>query len=69
MENDMSNKLPAYAVIIAKVAGRQRGDVLVTLTTPSGQSQEVWIDDSNVAPLSEDEAAEISQRWNIALPD
>ena len=38
------------ALIIAEVVDRQGGDVLVRLNDPSGESKEVWIDDSNTAP-------------------
>ena len=62
------HRLPPYALIIAEILDRPQGGVRVRLTADSGESIEVCIDDSCVAPLSEDEAAETAARWNIALP-
>ena len=62
------SKLPPYALIIAEVVDRQGGDVLVRLNDPSGESKEVWIDDSNTAPLSKDDATQMAEQWRTSLP-
>ena len=67
-EDAMANRLPPYALIIAEVVDRQRGDVLITVTDPDGTSKDVWIDDSSAAPLQEEEAATVAEQWKIALP-
>ena len=63
------HNLPPYALVLAKVKDRQRGDVLVQLTGPSGEPMDIWIDDSSVAPLSKDDATTLACSWNVALPD
>ena len=69
-ENDVvdDNKLPPYALIIAEVLDRPRGGVRVRLTGNSGESIEVEIDDSSVAPMTKDEAAEVSSQRGTVLP-
>ena len=67
-EENSDNKLPPYALIIAEVLDRQRGDVLVRLTDPDGSARNIWIDDSSTAPLQEEEAARVADDWRIALP-
>ena len=67
-EENADNKLPPYALIIAEVLDRQRGDILVRLTDPDGSPRNVWIDDSSTAPLQEEEAARVAADWRIALP-
>ena len=64
----MANGLPPYVLIIAEVLDRQRGDVRIRLVADSGQPIEIWIDDSHTAPLSENNAAEVSEQRNIELP-
>ena len=64
----MANRLPPYALIVAEIIDRQGGDVRIRLVADSGEPIEIWIDDSHTAPLSEDDATEISERWDIALP-
>ena len=64
----MASGLPPYALIVAEVLDRQGGDVRVRLVADSGEPVEIWIDDSHTAPLTEDEAAEVSEQWNIGLP-
>ena len=67
-EDSIANMLPPYALVIAEVIDRQGGDVLIRVTDPDGTSKDVWIDDSNVAPLREEEAARVAEQWKIALP-
>lgn len=64
----MVNRLPPYALIIAEVLDRQGGDVRIRLVANSGEPIEIWIDDSHTAPLSDDDATEVSDRWNVSLP-
>jgi hypothetical protein len=65
----MANKLPPYALIIAELIDRPRGGIQIRLVgNDSGEPIYVEIDDSHTTPLSEDDAAEISERWNIPLP-
>ena len=64
----MTTELPPYALIIAEVLDRRGGDVQIRLVADSGDPLVVWVDDSNTAPLQEQDAAEVSERWNIALP-
>ena len=64
----MSHNLAPYALIIAEVLDKQGGDVRIRLIADSGEPIEIWIDESPTAPLSKDDAAEVSERWNIALP-
>ena len=64
----MASGLPPYALIIAEVLDKQGGDVRVRLVADSGDPIEIWIDESNTAPLTEDEAAAIAEQWNTGLP-
>ena len=64
----MANRLPPYALIIVEIIDRQRGNVRIRLVADTGEPIYIWIDDSNTAPLQEDEAAEVTERWNMGLP-
>ena len=69
--DDMNNKLPPYALIIAELIDRPRGGILIRLVgNESGRPVYVYveIDDSYVAPLTKDEAIGVSERWRIAIP-
>ena len=64
----MTNSPPPYALIIAEFLDRRGGDVRIRLVADSGEPIEIWIDESNTAPLREDEVATIAEQWNIGLP-
>ena len=64
----MANGLPPYALIIAEVVDRRGGDVRVRLVADSGEPVEIWIDESNTAPLTDDQAAQIAAQWKTGLP-
>jgi hypothetical protein len=64
----MASVLPPYALIIAEVVDRRGGDVRVRLVADSGEPIEIWIDDSSITPLTDDQAAKIAEEWKIGLP-
>ena len=64
----MVSKLPNYALIIAEVIEYERGTLRIRLTGEDGKPMYIWIDDSNTAPLTEEAAHEISQRYGAHLP-
>ena len=67
--DDTANKLPPYALIIAELIDRPRGGIRIRLVNNnSGEPMYVDIDDSHAAPLTKDEAVEVSKQWRIAPP-
>ncbi len=64
----MASKLPNYALIVAEVIEYEQGTLRVRLTGQDGEPMYVCIDVSNTAPLTEEEAHEVSQRYGIHLP-
>ena len=64
----MASGLPPYALVIAEVLDKQGGNVRIRLVADSGEPIEIWIDESNTAPLREDEAATIAEQWKMGLP-
>ena len=69
LEEFMSGTAYRYGMVVTMVMKRERGEVQIRLVTPSGSVQDIWIDDSRIAPLSEEQAVELVKQWGIALPD
>ena len=66
---DNTNKLPPYALILAEVINYERGCLRVRLVdAKDGHDVYVEMDDSITAPLTVEEADEISKRYGADVP-